>query len=215
MIEGKTVVFTLTTGRTGTTLLTNVLAEMPDTKSVHEPFPFFHEIMRPAQQNPFLFHRFWEAKLTHILSFPESVYIETSNVFSKGFLPTLLRLGVKPKLIFLNRSPRKIALSLLSRNSIPGKSTNGLKYSTRPGDPISLPLLGQHWSNYQRCYWAAIDTLFKQKVARAFYEKKIHGVFDLRTKDIAQPKIFMQLVNFIYPETHTIHTLSEDELLEN
>ena len=213
ILSNKTIVFTITSGRTGTTLLTNLLATLPDTKSTHEPDPGFHEVMRSAQNNPFEFVHFWDRKLKQLAVHKETVYVETSNVFSKGFLQTLLRLKVIPKLIFLNRSPRKIALSLLSRNSIPGKTSNGLKYSVSPNDPISLPLLGNHWSDYQRCYWAAIDSLFKQDYIKLFYTPKLGGIFELKTKDISDPDTFGKLINFIYPFSHEVHKLSNKELI--
>tara|TARA_B100001564_G_scaffold359065_1_gene379525 strand:- start:423 stop:1223 length:801 start_codon:yes stop_codon:yes gene_type:complete len=205
-------IFTVTTGRTGTTYLTNLFHGLPDTSSLHEPEPYFHEVMRQAQTNPYLFYTFWEKKLNFITAQDRTVYIETSNVFSKGFLEPLLRLGYKPSLIFLNRSFRKIALSLLSRNSIPSRSKNGLIFSASPNDPYSLPLPGTGWTDYQLCFWAALDTFYKQKYIKRFYGELLPGIFTTTAQKLNDFEEYMKLFNFIYPENHPARNISIENL---
>lgn len=214
MKNRQSFVFTVTTGRTGTTLLTELLGQLPGVVATHEPEPGFHEVMRPAQTDPLIFVEFWKKKLTVIGATGSDVYVETSNVFSKGFLPTLLRMGIKPKLIFLNRSPRKIALSLLSRKSIPGVSSSGLKYSASPNDPMTLPLSESSWTNYQRCYWAAIDMLYKQFMIKAMFEDTLEGIFELTTKQITDFATFSALVQFICPKDHPAKKIDQNELAQ-
>lgn len=204
--------FCITTGRTGTTLLTRLLAALPDTVAEHEPDPSFHSVMRHAQSDPRVFAKFWAEKLTHIENNDASIYVETSNVFSKGFLPCLIRLNRRPKLIFLNREPRKVALSLLSRNSIPGRTRNGLIFSAKLGDPMTLPLTGTRWTDYQMCYWAALDTWYKQAQIETFFESELHGIFNVFTADLGKFETYQKLINFIYPETHIVQKVPLSEL---
>jgi hypothetical protein len=48
----KNLVFTVTAGRTGTTLLTNLLKALPDTTALHEPEPAFEHYLRRVQRDP-------------------------------------------------------------------------------------------------------------------------------------------------------------------
>lgn len=205
-------VFCITTGRTGTTLLTKLIAALPDTIAEHEPHPSFHSVMRQAQSDPRIFANFWAEKLNHIETHKTSIYVETSNVFSKGFLPCLLRLNRNPKLIFLNREPRKVALSLLSRNSIPGRTRNGLIFSAQPGDPMTLPLTGTRWTDYQMCYWAALDTWYKQAQIETFFKSELRGIFNVFTPDLGKFETYQKLISFIYPETHSVQKIPLSEL---
>src|SRR5262245_40828329 len=57
-LRDRTLVFTVTAGRTGTTYLTHLLALCPDTTSAHEPEPSFVPVLRLAQRDPALARRF-------------------------------------------------------------------------------------------------------------------------------------------------------------
>ena len=100
----KRLIFTVTSGRSGTLYLTELLKAIPGVSAHHEPSPDFTQAMRRIQTDPFIAYPFWlQMKLPEILKVPEAVYVETSHLFCKGFLEPLLRMGVRPALVFLRR----------------------------------------------------------------------------------------------------------------
>ena len=158
-LRGRRLIFTVTTGRSGTTYLSHMLSLVRDVSSHHEPKPCFSDVMRDVQRNPGLAESFWvERKLPAILETNGKVYAETSHVFCKGFLEPLLCLGIVPDLILLKRSHRKVALSLCRLDTVPGRSRLGLRWLLSPDDPGVLPLPGwQDLSDYQLCYWYCLE----------------------------------------------------------
>jgi hypothetical protein len=135
-VRAKTLVVTVTAGRTGTTFLTHLLALCPDTTSRHEPEPSFVPVLRLAQRDPELARRFLlEYKLPFIADVPTRRYVETGHLLCKGFLEPLLALGVAPQVIALRPVAAAVATSLLSRRTVPGRGKLGLKYLLHPADP--------------------------------------------------------------------------------
>ncbi len=161
----KRLVFTVTAGRTGTAYLRKLLDLLPDTTSLHEPEPAFHHILRRVQSHPqaasnFLIHY----KLPVIADTATGKYVETGNVFCKGFFEPMIALGLVPNLILLKRSPRAIAKSLLTRGTVPGRTRLGFTFLIQPDDPDVIPLPDwRRMSDYQLCYWYAIEIERRQK----------------------------------------------------
>ena len=173
-VRAKTLVFTVTAGRTGTTYLARLCGLFERVAAVHEAAPGFELVLRPAQRRPNLAREFWlRHKLPAIAARPEPIYLETSNVVCKGFLEPLLALGFVPHVILLDRSPRAVALSYLARNTVPGRTDLGLRYMVSPSDPDVLALPGwRRLSDYQLCFWAALDIerrqiLYREQIAAA------------------------------------------------
>lgn len=156
---GRRLIFTVTTGRSGTNYLADVLAALPGVACFHEPAPAFSECMRDVQEDSRVAYRFWiEHKLPAIASRRERIYIETDHAFCKGFLEPLLDLGVVPDLIILSRPMRAVASSMYQLNSIPCRTEAGLRYWLHPEDPGVLPL--PDWrglDDYQLCYWYCLE----------------------------------------------------------
>lgn len=152
-------IFTVTSGRSGTAYLANVLSYVPDVSSYHEPKPSFSKVMRSIQQNKEIGREFWiKKKLPSIAKDPSSIYIETNHMFCKGFIEPLLDLDIIPDLILLNRPHRRIALSFCRFGSIPGRTAQGLKYLLSPTDPDVLLLPDwQNLDDYQLCYWYCLE----------------------------------------------------------
>lgn len=169
-VRRKNLVFTVTAGRTGTVYLQRLLGLFPDTTSLHEPEPAFVSVLRLVQHAPERARSFLlEYKLPVIAAVQTGHYVEASHLFGKGFLEPALALGLMPRLIMLRRHPRRIALSYLARNSVPGRSKVGFKYLLQPSDPGVLPL--PDWtrrSAYQLCFWYALEMERRQ---RAYTER--------------------------------------------
>ncbi|MCC6680069.1 MAG: hypothetical protein IT445_04110 [Phycisphaeraceae bacterium] len=158
-VADKRLIFTVTTGRSGTNLLEHLLALLPDVTCVHEAAPDFADAMRCAQNDPTAAAKFWlEHKLPAIAQQAAPIYIETSHLFCKGFLEPLLEMGLRPDLIVLKRAHRDIAQSLYRIQTIPGRTDMGWKYLLYPDDPGVLAMPGwQQMHDYQLCYWYTLE----------------------------------------------------------
>jgi hypothetical protein len=165
-VSGKTLLFAIASGRSGTQTLAKILEAIPGIYATHEGVPAFHDVMRAALQAPDLARDFlWARKFPAIAAQGEPVYAETSHVFGKGFLAPMLELGLRPKLILLKRDPRKIALSLERIGATPLRTRGGREHFLSPADPSLLPTLQWNdFTNYQLCYWYALETMRRQRI---------------------------------------------------
>ena len=157
-VAEKRLVFTVTTGRTGTNLLAKALGVSRKICSVHESKPFTLS-MRSVQVDPGLATKVWtEEMLPEICAQPRPIYAESGHLVCKGYIEPLLELGLTPDLIHIRREPRQVALSYTSLDSIPGRSERGLKYLLSPEDPGVLPLEGfEQLNDYQLNYWYCLE----------------------------------------------------------
>ncbi len=155
----KRLVFTVTTGRSGTAYLSTILGFVKNSHAVHEPSPEFADVMRQVQREPELAYRFLlDQKLPAILQSPGKIYIETSHLACKGFLEPLLEIGIVPDLIIHRRPPRDVALSMFKMGTIPGRSDKGLRFYLSPDDTGVLKLADwDQFNNYQLCYWYCLE----------------------------------------------------------
>ncbi len=168
MKTNKKLVFTVTSGRSGTSLLAYQLSLLKKVNVFHEATPHFYEVMRKAQSDPSIAVAFWkEKKLPFINACAEQIYIETSHYTCKGFLEPLIYGNIIPALIILRRDIRATAKSLYQLNTIPGKNTNAY---LSPIDPGVLKI--REWeklNDYQLCYWYCLEIKRRQD----YYERLI------------------------------------------
>ena len=186
----KRMIFTVTTGRSGTGFLAKILDFLPAVTGVHEPGPEFSDVMRLVQTEPDEAERFWlEKKLPQIVRAPGRVYVETSHLVCKGFLEPLASLGLVPDLIFLNRPHRDIATSLFQLRTIPGRTEKAFRYYLGPDDPGVLPLSGwEHLHDYQLCYWYCLEIERRQRLYREHFEPLGAKVADITLDDLNTAK---------------------------
>ncbi|MCH4562968.1 hypothetical protein MKP05_07475 [Halomonas sp. EGI 63088] len=171
--SNKNLIFTVTHGRTGTTFLTEIFRLFDDTRSLHEPEPNYATVFPLVKEDPERAITFLEKKIDHINGYPEGHYVETSNVFGKGFLIPLLRLGIMPGLLLLNRDFRKTASSLFERGSTPMRTQRGRHFSADPRVPGSLPIHEpESLTDYQLCYWGVLDSYARQIQAASVYDNE-------------------------------------------
>ena len=192
-VREKTLVVTVTAGRTGTTFLTHLLALCPDTTSLHEPEPSFVPVLRLAQRDPALARRFLlEYKLPFVAELPTRRYVETGHLLCKGFLEPLLALGLAPRVVALRRAPRRVASSLLSRRTVPGRGKLGLKYLLHPDDPGVLPLPAwSRCSDYQLCFWYALEIERRQRAYRLPVEAAGGAWVDVTAEELHDRERFL------------------------
>lgn len=159
-IQGKRLIFTVTTGRSGTAYLTAVFNYMRDVTALHEPDPEYVDVLREAQVSRHAAEKFVvEKKLPAIAGFKNPIYVETSHLICKGFLEIFLDLGLLPDLVIHRRPMRQISLSLLKMGTIPGRTEKALRFYLHPSDPgVLLPLPDwEKLSDYQLCYWYCLE----------------------------------------------------------
>jgi len=173
-LEKKRLIFTVTTGRSGTAYLTRLLGCVSGIVSYHEPQPEFSGVMRSVQESPSEAYRFWiSRKLPQIAREHGSVYAETSHSFCKGFAEPLLELGIIPDLIILRRPHRQVARSMYELDTIPGRTEFGLRYYLDPSDHgvLSLPQW-QQFHDYQLCYWYCLEIERRSEIYKTIFAER-------------------------------------------
>jgi len=210
-IDDKRLVFTVTAGRSGTSVLADVAGLLPRVASFHEPSPKFADVFRwmLATGDPDMARRWWiEVKLPRIARIRKPVYVETSHVFCKGFLDALLALGFTPALVMLRRPGRAIARSMYELGTIPGRTLRGDRWYLRPDDPGVLNLPGwQTLHDYQLCYWYTLEIERRQR-AYADQIDAHHGErLDIDLSEVTTVEGFQRLSRFLIAKAPPKHAL--------
>ena len=155
-------ILTVTSGRSGTKHLSRILGLLPGVASLHEPEPNFVPEMRGAQDDPRIATDFlFQKKIPALAVIKQKYYAEISSLWCKGLLQAWLAepsLPV-PDLILLDRDLRRIALSLFRLELTPERTHNGREWYLGPSAKTALLKVGdfQRWSDYQLCYWYALE----------------------------------------------------------
>lgn len=166
-VRAKRLLLTVTTGRSGTLYLARVLGLFRGVTSEHEPKPTFSSAFRTVAAAPATAREFWlEHKLPRVARARGAVYAETSHLACKGFLESLVELGVVPELLHLVRAPRAVAASLLALGTVPGRTYKGVKYYLSPADAPLLPLAcpERELTDYQVCFWYCLEIAERARV---------------------------------------------------
>ena len=209
-IREKQLILTATAGRTGTAFLHNLFRLLPDVDSAHEEEPSYLHVMRRVQTQPAEASRFLiKFKFPVIAACKSRTIVETSHLFCKGFLEPMINLGVYPDLVLLRRNPRRIALSLLERNTIPGRTSTGTDYLVCPSDPNTLPLLlWEGLTDYQLCFWYALEIERRQHRYGDYMQQLGGKVCDVTANELHNPDEFLKMA-----ATFLLDIPDRDELL--
>ncbi|MBF0587902.1 MAG: hypothetical protein HQL53_02115 [Magnetococcales bacterium] len=182
----KNLIFCITSGRSGSKLLTELLRVFPTMSSHHEPDPNFSLVIRSVLVNPEMTTNFWvNHKLPAILEHQQPHYVETSHLAGKGFISALLHLNIVPTLVMLRRPPRDVAKSLYGYAAIPGRSIDGLMHLLSPADLGVMPL--PHWTSlhdYQICFWYCLEMERRQRVYAQWVERLGKASHEIHMKDL-------------------------------
>jgi len=152
----------VSSGRSGTKHLSRILGLLPGVASLHEPAPNFVPEMRGAQDDPRIATEFlFQKKIPALAAITHKYYAEISSLWCKGLLQAWLAepsLPV-PDLILLDRDLRRIALSIFRLETTPERTHGGRKWYLGPSAKTALLKVGdtQKWSDYQLCYWYALE----------------------------------------------------------
>ncbi len=194
-IRAKRLIFTVTTGRSGTKYLTYLLSLLKDFTVEHEANPAFHGYLKQVQKDQSVATDFWiNEKLPHILNQRTAFYADTSHVACKGFLEALLALDIIPDLIILKRNNADVAKSLYQLETIPGRSVLGMQYLISPDDNVLLPV--DNWqalTDYQLCYWYTLEIEKRQEKYASLFSAKGSKIGYLNFEDLVGNKGFDHL----------------------
>jgi hypothetical protein len=188
----KTITMCLTTGRSGTGLLAQLLELTEDVSAFHEPAPDFHHVLDQVRCKPELAVEFVrDRKLPVILGCPHPNYVETSHLFGKGFFEAFVALDVPFQLIVLNRDPRLVAKSNWRIGTIPGRTKLGMGFLLDPLQPNVMKL--PRWeklSDYQLCYWYCLEMERRKSFYAAECRKRGGAVAEVGLDDLKDWGVF-------------------------
>ncbi|MDD4347865.1 MAG: hypothetical protein PHF70_02060 [Opitutales bacterium] len=159
-LRSKHLIFTVTSGRSGSHFLARVMGYVPRMTVFHEEKEHsFHHYLRAAQSDREVAERFLlEEKLPFIAACKDPVYFEASHLFCKGFFEPMHAWGLTPDLVILTRNIREISASLFQLGTIPGRTEKALTFYLSPEDTTVHPVPGwTSWSDYQLCYWYCLE----------------------------------------------------------
>ncbi|MGR8981774.1 MAG: sulfotransferase domain-containing protein [Gammaproteobacteria bacterium] len=114
----KKVIFTATTGRSGTATLQKIFETIPCCKSVHEPYPIMNDAVLKAASSgdqKYVTDFYWRRKSVNIrrAAIGNSYYLEANHLFIKTFISEAVRdFGSRVAVIHLVRDPVDVAKSL-------------------------------------------------------------------------------------------------------
>lgn len=189
----KRIIFTLTTGRSGTALLTKLLEPLPQVHAEHEPKPLFSDaFVYLKSRSNFNISEFCHMKLKAIyeLMGDKDIYIETCHMFGKGFLEPMLELCHDLEIIILHRNPVDVAMSMYRLGDIPGRTKTGIHWYLSPDDDLSLTTListtesnttnFSKYTDFQLCYWYTQEMLCRMNHALYHHKQNISHTIEFR-----------------------------------
>jgi hypothetical protein len=203
-LKAKTLVFCVTSGRSGTRLLCQLLRDCVKIHAEHEPHPRVNFVLRtfvavPQAASAWLITE----KLPAILSAtPEPIYAETSHLFCKGLIEPILQIGLRPKFILLSRPPSEVAQSLFQLNVIPARTPDGKLVLLGPEDPLVLALPEPAaFTDYQLCYWYAREIERRQAYYSGLFRKVGSAQFSIEMRQLLEWDSVRRLAKWIQGET--------------
>jgi hypothetical protein len=121
-------IFTATTGRSGTLTLTKIFAGIPCCRALHEPAPIMNnEVLRAASYgDQRALDRFYRIKSINILhaAAGHRYYLEANHLFIKTFVAHAAReFGNRLAIIHLVGRPVEVAMSLYRLQVLPGSES--------------------------------------------------------------------------------------------
>lgn len=158
----RQLIFTISSGRSGTKHLTRILGTLPGVGALHEPEPNFLQEMQASQADFSIAQRFLEEKkLPQLASSNDGIFADISHMWGKGLLQAwLLRDDLPiPNVVVLDRNLRSVALSILRLETTPERTRGGREWYIGPSAPSAILKAKdwQKWTDYQLCYWYALE----------------------------------------------------------
>jgi len=192
--------FTVTSGRSGTKLLTVLLQKSAGIDACHEPDPRANFELRGTIEDPrHGLNWLINEKLPYIATHhTRRIYAETSHIYCKGFIELIQELGLNTRYIILRRDAKAVARSLYQMKCIPERTDAGRLVLIGPSDKGVLNLPNwQEYSDYQLCYWYAREIERRQQHYAARFAAERIPFHDLRMEDLLAWDKFQRLCAFL------------------
>lgn len=193
-------IFTVTSGRSGSKLLTQLARTIPDIRAVHEGKPRMNYVMRGIQGYSEAAKWWLESEMypTIAAELDQPVYLESSHLFCKGFIEPTLELGLKPQFILLTRPASEVAASLYSIDCIPERTGSGRLVLLGPSDPgvWKIPAY-EALSDYQLCYWYAREIERRQAHYARILPEQGCPCLNLTLADLTDASQFIHVARFL------------------
>jgi hypothetical protein len=196
----KRLVFTVTSGRSGSKLLTALAKCVTGVSAQHEAPPRMNYVLRAICDHPPA-AKWWlatEMFPTIAQSLSSDIYLETSHLFCKGFIEPTLELGLRPSFIILTRPAEDVAESLHAIGCIPERSGIGRMVLLGPSDTgVQVLPNWQALSDYQLCYWYALEIERRQNFYERWLPEQGCDIWRVQMKDLLQPSLLPELAKFL------------------
>ena len=193
-------IFSITPGRSGSKLLTALAQCVDGVSAVHEGPPRMNYLLRTICSHPPAAKWWLETEMFPAIAkdLSSGIYLETSHLFCKGFIEPTLDLGLKPSFIILSRPADEVAESLHAIGCVPERSGIGRMVLLGPSDDGVQEMPDwQSLSDYQLCYWYALEIERRQ----AFYERWLPergcDVWRVQLKDLQNTSLLPDLAQFL------------------
>jgi hypothetical protein len=200
-LSSKRLCFSVTSGRSGTKLLAELLRKSAGLVAEHEPAPRFNYVLPAILICPEA-AGWWlsSEKLPAILERvgTRDTYAELSHLTCKGFIEPMLELGLRPAFVIISRSACDVAKSLFRLGVIPERTGSGRLVLMSPKHSQFLPF--DDWeklSDYQLCYWYAREIEFRQAHFRSLFERMQLEWRECSFEEIASWESFVGLARFV------------------
>jgi hypothetical protein len=191
MSASKDFLFTMTTGRSGTQYLTELLRQnLPDADCHHEMLDWdrfgvdmpdlSHMMLFNAQGNVAKVRAFWQQKFARIAVTPRRFYVETSHMLMKAGLVENLDLlsgAGRVHLVILERDPYATILSFLARSDFASHGNQWIWYldPRYPKNIVNALPAMERGGISGVCLWYIAEI----RVRAAYYEKLLAGRADV------------------------------------
>ncbi|PCJ67864.1 MAG: hypothetical protein COA58_01625 [Bacteroidetes bacterium] len=211
-IKKKRLIFTVTTGRSGTGFLSKFCSNFDDVYSGHEEEPSFTPLMRKGKLDSNIYSDFWiDTKMPSILEKNENTYIESSHLVCKGYFEFLLENDVNFDIINLKREKMEVAKSYFFLNVIPARTSGGLKYLLHPEDSDSLTTI-RDWNtltDFQLCLWYCSEIEHKMKHYEERVRSKGNRVLNLSFRDLTSGVKLSHFYDFMNVKRSVMNQLKD------
>jgi hypothetical protein len=182
------VIFTATTGRSGTMTLSTLFSMVPGCAAFHEPHPFMNgSVLKAASQGDeaFVDRAYARVKSVNILraALGHRYYMESNQLFVKTFIRQAFdEFGDRMAVVHLVRSPVDVAMSLYRLQQIPGTEVAEIWWLDHraPTNIIQIADLLESDAEFSHpfyralWYWYEVETRFAAWRARLPSMKVVH-----------------------------------------
>lgn len=190
----KTLVFTATTGRSGTKSLARIFSAVDDCVAFHEPHPVMNGATvtnASAEDDPYIRYLYRTVKSVNIRRYAggAQIYFESNHLFIKSFYPHVIRdFPGMVKVVHVYRDPVAVANSMHTIGNYPGTDDGNTWWLDFNG-PENLINLADALNSDERflhpfykClwYWYEIEA----RTIKMRHDHPDVPVFEFRTEDI-------------------------------